>query len=94
MENFYRYRIEPFHWLFTNRLKSAATIRYDLTYSADRRSFEATVTMRSDHFGGWAKPTIVEELTIDRLRSLLPPADLARCTAASIATTPRRNPDA
>jgi len=85
MENLYRYKIDEFHWVFTDKLKMAATIRYDLHYVAGDRAFRAQIYRRHNDFAVWGRPMeIFDEATINRLRALLPPSEIAACVAASM----------
>lgn len=87
MTSLYRYRVEPFHWMFTNYLKSSATMRYDLYYHSAERKFQAEYRERKDATQVWSQPVLCVAWKADELREQLEPEDLARCAAASMRMT-------
>jgi len=88
MENFYRYRVEAFHWMFTDLLKSSATERYDLYYHSAERQFQAEYRQRKWAYHAWSQPVICNAEIVQSLRSQLRPEDLAACAAASMMRAP------
>jgi hypothetical protein len=84
MKSLYRYRVEPFHWMFTDFLKSSATVRYDLYYHSAERKFQAEYRRRAAAHTSWSQPVICTAEVADQLRAELEPGELARCAAASM----------
>ncbi|MBR2689197.1 MAG: hypothetical protein IKE42_15195 [Aquamicrobium sp.] len=82
----YRYKQGPLLWLFTDKIRSGANIKYRLTYQIIERRFAVSVQKRSSHFDGWLEAEVVtDDALITRLRGLLSANEIAACAAASLA---------